>query len=227
MKNINTEGMTPEDRMNWLANTLSVSVGKKLMMAVTGLGFCGFLIGHMAGNLFIYAGADAFNSYAEHLHSLGPLVTAAEIGLLLFALIHVSTGLLLFVQNQKARPTTYAVNKRGGGRTTASATMPYTGLIILAFVVFHLLKFHFVDKSGTTIHALVAAAFAKPAYLVIYVLAMFVVALHISHGFWSAFQTLGANHPKYMPLIMKLSVVLSLVFGFGFGLIPVFVAMTT
>jgi succinate dehydrogenase / fumarate reductase cytochrome b subunit len=181
----------------------------------------------MAGNLFIYAGADAFNSYAEHLHSLGPLVTAAEIGLLLFALIHVSTGLLLFVQNQKARPTTYAVNKRGGGRTTASATMPYTGLIILAFVVFHLLNFHFVDKTGTTIHAIVAAAFAKPAYLVIYVLAMVVVALHISHGFWSAFQTLGANHPKYMPLIMKLSVVLSLVFGFGFGLIPVFVAMTT
>ena len=213
--------------MNWLANTLAASVGKKLMMAVTGLGFCGFLIGHMAGNLFIYAGADAFNSYAEHLHSLGPLVTAAEIGLLLFALIHVSTGLLLFVQNQKARPTAYAVNKRGGGRTTASATMPYTGLIILAFVVFHLLNFHFVDKTGTTIHAIVAAAFAKPAYLVIYVLAMVVVALHISHGFWSAFQTLGANHPKYMPLIMKLSVVLSLVFGFGFGLIPVFVAMTT
>ena len=213
--------------MNWLANTLAASVGKKLMMAVTGLGFCGFLIGHMAGNLFIYAGADAFNSYAEHLHSLGPLVTAAEIGLLLFALIHVSTGLLLFVQNQKARPTAYAVNKRGGGRTTASATMPYTGLIILAFVVFHLLNFHFVDKTGTTIHAIVAAAFANPAYLVIYVLAMVVVALHVSHGFWSAFQTLGANHPKYMPLIMKLSVVLSLAFGFGFGLIPVFVAMTT
>jgi succinate dehydrogenase / fumarate reductase cytochrome b subunit len=104
--------------------------------------------------------------------------------------------------------------------------MPYTGLIILAFIIFHLLNFHFVDKTGTTIHAIVAAAFANPAYLAAYVLAMVVLAVHISHGFWSAWQTLGANHPKYMPLIMKLSVVLSLVFGFGFGLIPVFVAMT-
>lgn len=212
--------------MNWMASTLTASIGKKTMMAVTGLAFCGFLLGHLAGNLFIYAGAAAFNSYAEHLHSLGPLVTAAEIGLLFFALVHVGTGLVLFFQNQTARPVAYTVNKRAGGRTLASATMPYSGLIILAFVVFHLLNFHFVDKTGTTIHAIVAAAFANPVYLVIYVVAMVIVAVHISHGFWSACQTLGANHPKYMPLIMKLSVVLSLLFGFGFGLIPVFVSLT-
>ena len=100
--------------------------------------------------------------------------------------------------------------------------MPYTGVIILAFVVFHLLNFHFVDKTGTTISAIVAEAFAQPAYLVIYVLAMVVVAVHVSHGLWSAFQTLGANHPKYMPIVMTLSTLLSLVFGFGFGLIPDF-----
>jgi succinate dehydrogenase / fumarate reductase cytochrome b subunit len=213
--------------MNWMASALSASVGKKLLMAVTGLGFCGFLLGHLAGNLFIYGGATAFNAYAEHLHSLGPLVTAAEIGLLLFALVHVATGLILFVQNQKARPTAYAVKKSGGGRSIGSATMPYTGLILLAFVVFHLLNFHFVDKTGTTIHAIVVAAFAKPGYLVIYVLTMIVLAIHVSHGFWSACQTLGANHPKYMPFIMKLSVALSLAFGFGFGIIPIFVSLTT
>ena len=213
--------------MNWMARALSASVGKKLLMAVTGLGFCGFLLGHLTGNLFIYGGAQAFNAYAEHLHSLGPLVTAAEIGLLLFALVHVTTGLVLFVQNQRARPTAYAVKKSGGGRSVGSATMPYTGLILLAFVIFHLLNFHFVDKTGTTIHAIVVAAFAKPGYLVIYVLAMIVLAIHISHGFWSACQTLGANHPKYMPFLMKLSVALSLAFGFGFGIIPVFVSLTT
>lgn len=213
--------------MNWMARALSASVGKKLLMAVTGLGFCGFLLGHLAGNLFIYGGAQAFNAYAEHLHSLGPLVTAAEIGLLLFALVHVTTGLVLFVQNQRARPTAYAVKKSGGGRSVGSATMPYTGLILLAFVIFHLLNFHFVDKTGTTIHAIVVAAFAKPGYLAIYVLAMIVLAIHVSHGFWSACQTLGANHPKYMPFLMKLSVALSLAFGFGFGIIPVFVSLTT
>jgi len=213
--------------MNWMARALSASVGKKLLMAVTGLGFCGFLLGHLAGNLFIYGGAQAFNAYAEHLHSLGPLVMAAEIGLLLFALVHVTTGLVLFVQNQRARPTAYAVKKSGGGRSVGSATMPYTGLILLAFVIFHLLNFHFVDKTGTTIHAIVVAAFAKPGYLAIYVLAMIVLAIHVSHGFWSACQTLGANHPKYMPFLMKLSVALSLAFGFGFGIIPVFVSLTT
>jgi succinate dehydrogenase / fumarate reductase cytochrome b subunit len=212
--------------MRWIVSTLGASVGKKLMMAVTGLVFCGFLAGHLAGNLFIYAGAGAFNAYAEHLHALGPLVTLAELVLLFCLLVHGITGLVLFFQNQKARPKAYAVKKRAGGRTIGSATMPYTGVIILAFVVFHLLNFHFVDKTGTTIYAIVAAAFTKPVYLLIYIPAMIVVALHISHGFWSAFQTLGANHPKYMPLVMKLSIALSLVFGFGFGLIPVFVSMT-
>jgi succinate dehydrogenase / fumarate reductase cytochrome b subunit len=215
-----------EESMNWIASTLGASVGKKLMMAVTGLVFCGFLIGHLAGNLFIYGGADAFNAYAEHLHALGPLVTLAESVLLFCLVVHVGTGLVLFFQNQKARPESYAVNKRAGGRTIGSATMPYTGVIILAFVVFHLLNFHFVDKTVTPIYTLVAQAFVKPAYIVIYILAMIVVAVHVSHGLWSAFQTLGANHPKYMPFVTKLSIALSLVFGFGFGLIPVFVSLT-
>ena len=100
--------------MNWLTNTLWTSVGKKMLMAVTGLFFCVFLTLHLAGNLTIYAGKDAFNSYAEHLHSLGPLLTLAEWGLLIFAVIHICTGLLLFYQNYKARPTRYAVNKRAG-----------------------------------------------------------------------------------------------------------------
>ena len=113
--------------MNWFTNTFGSSVGKKLMMAVTGLFFCVFLVLHLAGNLTLYMGKDAFNSYAEHLHSLGPLLTLAEWGLLIFAVIHISTGLLLFYQNFKARPERYAVSKRAGGRTLGSATMPYTG----------------------------------------------------------------------------------------------------
>jgi succinate dehydrogenase / fumarate reductase cytochrome b subunit len=211
--------------MNWFTNTIWTSVGKKLMMAVTGLFFCVFLTLHLAGNLTIYMGKDAFNSYAEHLHSLGPLLILAEWGLLIFAIIHISSGLLLFYQNFKARPTRYAVNKRAGGRTLGSATMPYTGVILLLFVIIHLFNFHFVDKTHTTIFQIVSNAFAQPSYVLIYTFAMITAAVHVSHGFWSAFQTLGANHPKYTPLLRGLSLVFCLIVGIGFGFIPVYVSL--
>jgi succinate dehydrogenase / fumarate reductase, cytochrome b subunit len=211
--------------MNWLIQTLQSSIGKKMLMALTGLGFIGFLAGHLAGNLTIYGGSDPFNAYAEHLHALGPLVRAAEMGLLLMALIHVTTGLILFLQNLNARPQCYRVNKSAGGRSLGSRTMPYTGVLILGFAVFHLLSFHFVDKSNTTIFEIVSAAFQDPIYIAIYVAAMLTVAVHVSHGFWSAFQTLGMNHGKYMPIISTAGLVFAIVVGIGFGCIPIFIGI--
>jgi len=211
--------------MNWIKNTLWSSVGKKLIMAVTGLGFIGFLTAHLAGNLTIYSGQDAFNAYAEHLHSLGPLLTVAEVGLLCLAVIHVLTGATLFYQNFKARPVRYAVNRNAGGRTIGSFTMPYTGFLILAFVIMHLLNFHFVDKSNTTIYQIVSGAFTDFKYVCLYTFAMIVVAVHVSHGFWSLFQTIGANHPKYMPIIKWAGIVFSLIVGIGFGFIPLYISM--
>jgi succinate dehydrogenase / fumarate reductase cytochrome b subunit len=208
--------------MNWFFTTIRSSIGKKLMMAITGLGFCTFLLGHLAGNLTIYGGEDALNSYAEHLHSLGPLINAAEIGLLTFAIIHVLTGITLFYQNFRARPVRYAVNKAAGGRTIASWTMPYSGFIVLIFIVTHLLNFHFVDKTERLIFQIVSEAFLNPVYVIGYVLAMIVMGLHVRHGFWSAFQTIGANHPKYMPAIRTGSILFGLLVGFGFGLIPIY-----
>jgi succinate dehydrogenase / fumarate reductase cytochrome b subunit len=215
-----------EEKMTWLKQTLWSSVGKKLMMAITGFSFCAFLTGHLAGNLTIYGGKDAFNSYAEHLHAFGPLITAAELGLAFFAVIHIFTGLTLFYENTKARGGRYVVNKKGGGRTIGSATMPYTGVLLLVFVVMHLKNFHFVDKSGTTIANIVAQTFENPLWVVIYVLAVIAAAVHVSHGFWSAFQTVGANHSKYMPVIMIFSIIFSLIVGLGFGLLPIFVSLT-
>lgn len=211
--------------MNWITNTLGTSIGKKLFMAITGLGFIGFLAGHLAGNLTIYGGKDAFNSYAEHLHSLGPLLNLAEVGLLTFAVIHIAMGLYLFYQNYTARPVRYAVNKTGGGRTIGSLTMPYTGILMIAFVVFHLINFHFVDKTHTTIFEIVSNAFSNPLYVITYVAAMIVVAVHVSHGFWSAFQTIGANHPKYMPIIQTAGIVFSILVGVGFGFIPIYISI--
>ena len=211
--------------MNWLASTLGACIGKKLMMAISGVSFCGFLVAHLAGNLFIYGGRDAFNSYATHLHSLGPLVTVSELGLLSLALVHILTGATLFYQNLCARPQCYAVNKSAGGRTIGSATMPYTGLFLLLFVVFHLLNFHFVDKTHTTIFDIVSKTFSNPFYVVFYILAVAIAGLHVSHGLWSAFQTLGVNHPKYTPIIMTASLIFSLMVGMGFGFLPVYISL--
>jgi succinate dehydrogenase / fumarate reductase cytochrome b subunit len=212
--------------MQWLTRTLGTSIGKKLMMAVTGLSFIGFLGGHLAGNLTIYGGADAFNGYAERLHALGPLLGVAEFGLLGLFVIHVLVGLVLFWQNVKARPVRYAVNKSPGGKTIGSATMPYTGVLILLFIIFHLSNFSrfFVDQSGTTIYQIVSNAFQNPVYTGLYVLAMFVVALHVSHGFWSLFQTVGLNHPKYTPAITVAGLVVSVVVALGFGFLPIYIA---
>ena len=212
--------------MQWIGNFIWSSIGKKLLMALTGCCFIGFLSVHLAGNLTLYGGRDMFNSYAEHLHGLGPLLTLAEWGLLTLALVHIATGTILFFQNLKSRPQRYQMNKWAGGRTIASATMPYTGFVILGFVIFHLLNFHFVDKSTTTIYEIVVSTFQSTPYVILYIAAMVIVALHIRHGFWSLFQTLGANHPKYMPLIMGASIVLSLIFGFGFGYLPIYLSFS-
>ncbi|MFP4477602.1 MAG: succinate dehydrogenase cytochrome b subunit [Desulfatibacillaceae bacterium] len=208
--------------MTWVLRTFGSSVGKKLLMALTGLGFCGFLVSHLAGNLTVYWGFDAFNSYAEHLHSLEPLVRMAEFGLATFAVIHVLTGLTLFYQNWTSRPNRYEVNRWGGGRTIFSATMPYTGLLILVFVGVHLATFKFADPN-MTVSEVARHVFGNPAYVLFYVVSMVIVAFHVTHGFWSAFQTLGLNHPKYMPAIEKLSLLFGLIVALGYGSLPVVV----
>ncbi len=212
--------------MNWFVGTFKSSVGKKLLMALTGLAFCGFLVAHLAGNLTVYGGKAAFNNYADKLHSLGVLIYVFELGLLTLALIHVPFGLVLFYQNMKARPVRYHVNKSGGGRTIGSATMPYTGIFLLIFVIFHLMNFTFVDKTGTTIYEIVSSAFSNPLYVAYYILAMIVAAIHVSHGLWSAFQTLGASHPKYTPAIRTASLIFALVVGLGFGLLPIYFSIS-
>ena len=209
--------------MNWLFQALWSSVGKKLMMAVTGFGFLLFLSAHLMGNLTLYGGSEAFNAYADRLHSLGALLTVFNLGLIVLSVIHISTGLVLFIQNLKARPTRYNIDRPAGGRTWSSVTMPYTGILILSFVVFHLINFTFVDKSNTTIYEIVSSAFAIPLYVVIYIFAVIVVALHVRHGLWSAFQTIGANHPKYMPTLMVASVLFGLMVGLGFGVLPIYI----
>lgn len=212
--------------MNWLIRALSSSIGKKQVMAVTGLGFSLFVLTHLLGNLTVYRGKEAFLSYVERLHSLGELVTLAELGLVFFAVLHIGLGLLLFIQNLQARPVRYAVKKSAGGRTVGSITAPYTGFLILVFIIVHLWKFRFADKAMTDDFIILSNTFTQIGYVLFYVLGVAVVAFHVSHGFWSGFQTIGLNHPKYMPLIQRFGTLFSVVLGVGFASIPIYLFST-
>jgi succinate dehydrogenase / fumarate reductase cytochrome b subunit len=174
------------------------------------------------GNLSIYGGPKAFVSYAEHLHALGKLLVVAEIGLVVALIIHVTTAVFLFFENRRARPVKYAVDKGGGGRTFSSQTMPYTGLLILTFVAVHLATFshHLVDQSTRNIFQIAHAVFSNNVYLIIYTIGVLVVAFHVQHGLWSAFQSVGANHPKYMPFIRGTSLIFAVIVAAGFGFLP-------
>ena len=207
-------------------NIFKTSVGKKIIMSVTGLCFCAFIVIHLVGNLMIYGGKDLFNSYVEHLHSLGFLITIFEFGLLALAVLHVATGTVLFYQNIKARPRRYFKRKAAGGRTIGSATMPYTGFLVLIFIFFHLPEFHFASREGQTVFDIVVNAFSEIGYIIFYVGAVIVSAIHISHGFWSSLQTLGACHPKYMPAVKGFGIFFSVAVGLGFGLIPIFISLS-
>jgi len=209
--------------MNWLLWTLTSSIGKKLLMALTGLLFCLFVLAHLLGNLSVYGGKDYFTAYAEHLHGFGILVNVAEMGLLISAVLHISLGAILFFENLRSRPTRYVMKKTAGGRTLSSTIMPYTGLYVLVFVLIHLFTFHFVEHTPQTTFQLVADVFSKPGYVVFYVFSMIVLGFHVKHGLRSAFQTIGANHPRYMPLIKLASLIFSLAVGVGFGSIPVYI----
>ena len=213
--------------MNWLVKTFSSSIGKKQVQAVTGLLFCLFVAVHLMGNLTIYAGKESFLSYVDHLHSFEALVTVAEFGLIFFAVLHIGMGLYLFLENRRARPVAYAVDKSAGGRTIGSRTAPYTGALILVFVIFHLIRFRFVDKMTINDFTILSNTFAEFGFWTLfYIAGVIVVAVHVSHGFWSGFQTLGLNHPKYMPVLERVGIIFSLIIGIGFASIPIFLFLS-
>lgn len=207
---------------NWFIRVISSSIGKKLVMAITGLCFCLFLLLHIIDNLIIYKGKEAFDAYVKALHSFPLLVAFIEIGLIMFASFHIGFGMVLFYENWRARPIGYQVRKGAGGKTLSSSLMPYTGLYILAFVIIHLINFRFADHMEKSLYDMVSSAFSNPIYVAFYAFSMIVVALHVRHGFWSAFQSLGLNHPKYMPFIEKISVIFAIVVAISLGSVPIY-----
>jgi succinate dehydrogenase / fumarate reductase cytochrome b subunit len=221
------------ENMNWFIATFTSSIGKKLVMAITGLSFSLFLVLHLVGNFFYYGGGSAFEGYSAQLHEHPALLRLAEGGLILFALLHILFGAFLYFQNLAARPQGYVMKKSvirktaPGGQTVSSRLQPYTGLYILIFVIIHLFAFTFVNRNAVGgLYRMVTTAFQNPFYAAFYVFSVIVVGFHINHGFWSAFQTIGANHPKYMPAIKIISVLYALIIGVCFSSIPVFIYLS-
>jgi succinate dehydrogenase / fumarate reductase cytochrome b subunit len=208
----------------WLQSFLRSSIGKKASMAVSGLLLVGFLIAHLAGNLTLFADGNgqAFDAYAAQLRSLGPLLLAAELGLLALFLTHIAFAAWTTWQNRRARSSRYALPASHGGRTFASGTMPLTGLVVLFFLVVHLVHFRFDAAFAEGPAALVRATLSQPLPAAIYLLGALALTIHLVHAIPSALQTLGWHHPRWTPVLARTGLVLAVVLGLGFASFPVY-----
>lgn len=208
-----------------LGRFLSTSVGKKTVMAITGLSLVGFLVTHLLGNLNLWIGGDeGFNEYAEHLESYGWLLNAAEIGLLVIFIIHACLALKITAENRSARPVGYRRRESLGGMTPGSATMLITGLVLLVFIIIHVADFRIPKLQGELPDLAVAVRerLSHPAGATIYLVGVIAMGLHLSHAIQSAFQSLGINHPRWTPIIQHGSRALALLLTIGFATFPIF-----
>ncbi len=215
------------------------TVGKKLIMALTGLAMFLFLIGHLSGNLLLFRGdGTAFNQYSHFLIGLGWLLVAVELVLLAFFLGHAAAGVLTAWGNRKSRPERYNRYASAGEPSrmnVSSKTMIWTGIVLFVFVTLHVYTFKYgpgveqgyvVEIGGERVrdlHRLVIETFQNPLYVLWYVAAMIFLGFHLRHGFWSAFQSLGAYSPRFTPIINWVGYVFAVILGLGFLAIPVWI----
>ncbi len=212
---------------------LTSSIGKKWLMAVSGLLLLLFLCSHIVGIATLYLGSAAFQGYAEQLDSHMLILRIFRIGLLFLFMIHISTGLFLFYQNRKARPTPYRISVRVATHSLAAhahgiresslpfaaRTMPYTGLLILLFIIIHIFGFSF-GPQDVPIAKTVIILLRSPGYGLLYIFSFTVLAIHIHHGIWSLLQTLGLSHPRFTVFIARMTTILPLFFLIVAGGIP-------
>jgi len=217
----------PRSSLSTIAKFLSTSIGRKVLMAATGLLLLAFLVFHLAGNLLIYSGAASFNEHSHELIS-NPLVYLAELGLIVLFVAHLVSGILVYRRGASARPQAYRL-KRWAGHTSqkswASTTMILSGLVVLVFVPVHLWTFKFGAYYTSAdhpemrdLHRLVIEEFQKPSYVIWYVFAMAVTGFHLWHGFGSAFESLGIGNRTALRRVGHLLAVLLTV---GFLSIPI------
>jgi succinate dehydrogenase / fumarate reductase, cytochrome b subunit len=191
----------------------STSVGKKVVMAVTGVIAFGFVLIHMIGNMQIYIGASAINRYSRFLHSLGGGLWAFRIILAAVAVVHIIAATQVTLQSMNARPERYAKH-RFRETTYAARTMWWGGPIIALFIIYHLMHLTFGTLHpmfSDNVYNNLVFGFQAPWVSAVYILANVLLGLHLSHGLWSMFQSVGLNHPKWNRLRNGFAIL----FGFG------------
>jgi succinate dehydrogenase / fumarate reductase cytochrome b subunit len=222
--------------MNIVSNIFSSSLGKKYIMAVTGFVMFLFVIGHLAGNLQIFLGAEAINRYGHFLQSNPELIWPARIFLLVMLVLHIWSAVKLSAENKAARPIPYG-NWQPVGSTYASRTMLMSGIIVFVFIVYHLLHFtaqvKYINLTGQSfvdftdpekrhdIFKMMVVGFRNPFVSGFYILGMALLCLHLSHGTSSMFQSLGWKSPAYGPFLDKASRWLAVAIFLGYVSIPV------
>jgi succinate dehydrogenase / fumarate reductase cytochrome b subunit len=217
--------------MNFLATFWRSQIGKKIVMAVTGIIGVLFVIGHMIGNLQVFEGSEKINAYGRFLHhTVGMELWLVRAVLLAAVILHVVAATQLTVQARASRPHAYA-KRQPQVSTLASRTMRIGGVLLLVFIVVHILQFTVlafpgyqnVDPAlgGTDVFANLMLAFHNPWWVAFYVVAMIFLGLHLYHGAWSSMRTLGVAKPSPAPLKRRIAVVVAVVIWAGFTVVPV------
>lgn len=223
--------------MNWILKFLKSSIGQKLIMSLTGLFLILFLVVHLGGNLQLLKddGGEAFNIYAYYM-THNPLIKVISYGLYFFIVLHAIQGIVLWAYNKKARGSQKYAVKSASTTTWASRSMGLLGSLILIFIFIHMGDFWFAMKANklpmvayddmdvkvADLYYKVNLSFQQLWIVAFYVLAMIGLAFHLSHGFQSAFQTLGINHDRYNPIIKGVGKIYSVIVPLGFAIIPLY-----
>ncbi len=213
--------------MNWVLSFWRSTIGKKVVMAVTGLIGVGFVIGHVVGNLLMFQGPIAMNEYAAFLHDLGGLLWIARAVLLGAVILHVIAAYQLTQLKRKARPVGYD-RRTPQVSTLASRTIRWGGALLLVFIIFHILHFTLgsVHPDFTAdVYRNVIIGFSNPIVALFYILAMIFLGLHLYHGTWSSLRTLGVNKASANPLQRRLPIVVAVLVAAGFLAIPLAVLL--
>lgn len=219
--------------MKWIIELLTSTIGRKLIMSLTGLFLISFLLIHLVGNLQLLKGDEgaAFNVYAYFM-THNPLIKTISYGLYFFILLHTFVGMALWAKNRKSKGQKNAVST-GANSSWASKNMALLGTLIFAFILIHMGDFWLKMKLDQTpmvtisgesykdLYALCVMTFEKPLFVIAYIIGMIVLAFHLWHGFQSAFQTLGLNHQKYTPIIHGLGKIFAILVPLGFAIIPI------
>lgn len=212
--------------MNKFLSWYNSSVGRKLLVALTGFFLCSFLIVHLYINLFLFKqdSGGTFDAYSEFMATY-PLIRPVEIILFLGFILHILLGVVLWFSNRSVRPRRYAVNRASENSTLTSRTAFITGAFVFVFLVVHINTFFVQSRffpTGKTMYEIVAEAFRNPLYDAFYIVALGFLAFHLKHGFQSAFQTFGIRHARYQRAIDLVAVFFWLIIPLAFAAMPLY-----